>query len=41
MPVQAVPTTIVVDRSGHVADRSVGQLDAPTLQRMLTDAGSP
>lgn len=36
--VQAVPTTVVLDRTGRVAARILGALDAPTLRGLLDDA---
>ena len=37
VPVQAVPTTVVLDRQGRVAARVLGQVDASTLDGLLDD----
>lgn len=34
-PVQALPTTFLIDRQGRVADVTVGALDEPSLRRTL------
>lgn len=38
VPVQAVPTTVVLDRDGDVAARILGRVDATTLRALLDDA---
>lgn len=37
VPVQAVPTTVVLDRQGRVAARVLGQIDASTLDGLIDD----
>lgn len=37
VPVQAVPTTVVLDRQGRVAARVLGQVDATTLDGLIED----
>lgn len=37
VPVQAVPTTVVLDRQGRVAARVLGQVDATTLDGLVDD----
>ena len=37
VPVQAVPTTVVLDRQGRVAARVLGQVDATTLDGLIAD----
>ncbi len=37
VPVQAVPTTVVLDRQGRVAARVLGQVDATTLDGLIDD----
>ena len=37
VPVQAVPTTVVLDRSGRVAARVLGKVDAATLRALVDD----
>ena len=37
VPVQAVPTTVVLDRQGRVAARVLGQVDANTLDGLIDD----
>nr|WP_093186518.1 TlpA disulfide reductase family protein [Sanguibacter gelidistatuariae] len=37
VPVQAVPTTVVLDRQGRVAARVLGQVDATTLDGLVAD----
>ena len=37
LPVNAVPSTLVIDRQGGVAARFVGRIDASTLQRLVDD----
>ncbi len=38
VPVQAVPTTVVLDRDGAVAARILGRVDASTLRALIDDA---
>ncbi|WP_199425009.1 TlpA family protein disulfide reductase [Actinotalea solisilvae] len=38
VPVQAVPTTVVLDREGDVAARILGRADPSTLRALLDDA---
>ena len=38
VPVNAVPTTIVLDREGHVAARILGLADPSTLRTLVDDA---
>ncbi|MBC7290907.1 MAG: TlpA family protein disulfide reductase [Actinotalea sp.] len=38
VPVQAVPTTVVIDREGHVAARILGLADPSTLRTLIDDA---
>ncbi|WP_194916579.1 TlpA family protein disulfide reductase [Catenulispora rubra] len=40
VPVDAVPSTLVVDATGHIADRFIGRVDAATLTRMIDVARS-
>ncbi|PFG34139.1 thiol-disulfide isomerase/thioredoxin [Sanguibacter antarcticus] len=37
VPVQAVPTTVVLDRQGRVAARVLGQIEASTLDGLIDD----
>lgn len=37
VPIQAVPTTVVLDREGRVAARVLGQVDATTLDGLIED----
>lgn len=37
VPVQAVPTTVVLDRQGHVAARILGLADPTTLRTLIDD----
>jgi peroxiredoxin len=37
VPVQAVPTTVVLDREGNVAARVLGVIDATTVRALLDD----
>jgi hypothetical protein len=37
VPVQAVPTTVVLDQQGRVAARVLGQVDASTLNGLVDD----
>lgn len=37
VPVQAVPTTVLLDREGHVAARILGRADASTLTALVDD----
>ena len=37
VPVQAVPTTVVLDREGHVAARILGLADPTTLRTLIDD----
>ncbi|OAN40933.1 alkyl hydroperoxide reductase [Microbacterium sp. H83] len=36
-PIQATPTTLVLDRSGRVAARVIGQLESPSILATLVD----
>ena len=38
LPPRAIPSTIVLDRSGRVAARVLGQVDASTLRALVSDA---
>ena len=38
LPVSAVPSTVVVDRSGVIRARNIGQIDATTLRGLIEDA---
>nr|WP_229734616.1 TlpA disulfide reductase family protein [Cellulomonas carbonis] len=38
VPVQAVPTTVVLDREGNVAARVLGKVDGSTLRALVDDA---
>ena len=38
IPVSAVPSTLVIDRSGLIRARNVGQIDATTLRGLIQDA---
>ena len=38
VPVNAVPTTVVLDREGHVAARIIGQVDPSTLRALVDEA---
>ena len=38
VPVNAVPTTVVLDRTGHVAARIIGQVDPSTLRALVDEA---
>lgn len=37
VPIKAVPTTVVLDRSGRVAARVLGQIDKSTLKALIGD----
>ncbi|MEP7739446.1 TlpA disulfide reductase family protein [Nocardioides sp. 31GB23] len=41
LPVSAVPSTVVVDRSGVIRARNIGQIDATTLRGLIEDAEGP
>ena len=40
IPVSAVPSTVVADRSGMIRARVVGRVDAVTLRGLIDDAGA-
>ena len=37
VPLQAVPTTVVLDQEGNVAARVIGQAERPTLEALIDD----
>lgn len=37
VPLQAVPTTVVLDQQGHVAARVIGQAEGSTLEALIDD----
>jgi thiol-disulfide isomerase/thioredoxin len=37
VPLQAVPTTVVLDQEGHVAARVIGQAEGSTLEALIDD----
>jgi peroxiredoxin len=41
VPVQAVPTTVILDREGKVAARVLGVIDATTVRALLDDLLDP